>query len=63
MELVLGKNASIQMQVETVRCEKNAIGFKWYNIDIDSLAHLRRLLELNLVDSGELERQLADLGQ
>lgn len=63
MELVLGENASIQMQVKAVRCEKSAIGFKWYNIDIDSLAHLRRLLEFNQVDSGELERELADLGQ
>jgi hypothetical protein len=37
-------------------------GLQWRNIDVDSLTHLRRLLELNLNDPSLLDRELADLG-
>jgi hypothetical protein len=37
-------------------------GLRWKHIDVDSLTHLRRLLELNLTDPGLLNRELADLG-
>ena len=37
-------------------------GLQWVQIDVDSLMHLRRLLELNLNDPGLLTRELAELG-
>ena len=38
-------------------------GFECAHIDIDSITHLRRLVELNLGDPDLLERELATLGQ
>jgi hypothetical protein len=37
-------------------------GLQWQHIDVASLTHLRRLLELNLNEPGLLDRELADLG-
>lgn len=37
------------------------IGIAWQNIDITSLTHLRRLLELNLGDADLLDRELTHL--
>jgi len=37
------------------------IGFETENIDLDSMSHLRRLVELNLGDEGLLERELDHL--
>jgi hypothetical protein len=34
------------------------VGFHFTEIDADSMAHLRRLLELNTGDAGEIEREL-----
>jgi hypothetical protein len=38
------------------------VGFICYEIDMESISHLRRLLELNLGDSDLLERDLKALG-
>jgi hypothetical protein len=38
------------------------VGLHCRHIDIESLAHLRRLIELNLGDPALLERELAALG-
>ena len=35
-------------------------GLQWLHIDVDSLKHLRRLLELNLADPDLMNRELAD---
>ena len=39
------------------------IGFVCRHIDVDSISHLRRLVELNLGDEALLERELAALGE
>lgn len=62
IELVLGEDASIRMQADISHANQEHWGLKWSNIDLDSLTHLRRLLELNMIDSEELNRELAELG-
>ncbi len=38
------------------------VGLRCTSIDMDSMIHLRRLMELNLGDPGLLERELFALG-
>lgn len=49
------------MQVELTHEAKGQLGFVCTNIDLDSIKHLRRLIELNLGDQEELERELGAL--
>jgi hypothetical protein len=61
--LFLGEEAAIHARVKIARIMDNGNwGLQWLHIDVDSLKHLRRLLELNLNDPGLLDRELADLG-
>jgi hypothetical protein len=52
---------SITMQLAITHVDGNRIGLKCEAIDIDSISNLRRLVELNLGDSGLLERELSAL--
>lgn len=60
--LFLGDEASIHARVNITRSINGSWGLEWQHIDIDSLKHLRRLLELNLKDPALLDRELSDLG-
>lgn len=51
----------IEMEVTVAHCEDTQVGFHCDHIDIDSITHLRRLVELNLGDEKLLERELAHL--
>lgn len=62
IELRLGGEASISMHVQVKHVEGVHIGLAWSDIDLDSLTHLRRLLELNLSDPEEINRELSELG-
>jgi c-di-GMP-binding flagellar brake protein YcgR len=63
LALFLGENASIHARVKiTHRMDNGNWGLQWQHIDIDSLKHLRRLLELNQNDPSLLDRELAELG-
>lgn len=42
-------------------CDKSCYGLKFSSIDLDSMIHLRRLLELNTIPEGEIERELSFL--
>ena len=55
-------DAVICMQCHIAHREVDAIGFHCRTIDMDSITHLRRLVELNLGDPDLLERELAVLG-
>ena len=63
-------DAAIRLDEETVitmslnwrHTEDGQSGFECKHIDIDSIIHLRRLVELNLGDEALLERELASLG-
>ena len=48
----------IHMEVSTAHIEEQAIGFRCNNIDIDSIANLKRMVELNLADESMLDREI-----
>ena len=54
-------DASIRMQGVITHVEGLYIGLACRNIDLDSVTHLRRLVELNLGDPQLLERELSAL--
>ena len=53
--------ASIDMEGVLAHTDAHRLGVKWDHIDVDSLSHLRRLLELNLGDARALDRELGNL--
>jgi hypothetical protein len=57
----LGEEARIDMKAEWTSRQKNAQAFHWTQVDIESMMHLRRLLELNTGDEALIERELAKL--
>lgn len=52
---------TIDMEGTVVHVEANFVGFRCDHIDLDSISHLKRLVELNLGDEAELERELGEL--
>jgi hypothetical protein len=60
--LFLGEDASIHARVTITHNSNGNWGLQWKHIDINSLRHLRRLLELNLNDPALMGRELAELG-
>ena len=54
-------DAVINMEVKASHVEKDHVGFTCEHIGIDSITHLRRLVELNLGDSELLNRELSEL--
>jgi hypothetical protein len=54
-------DAVIRMKGQIVHREAAQVGLRCTEIDIDSIAHLRRLVELNLGDEDLLERELSAL--
>ncbi len=64
IELNLDESESdiaIRMEVEVAHMENNHIGFSCQHIGLDSITHLRRLIELNLGDDRILDRELSAL--
>ncbi len=57
----LGPEARVQMQVELRHEEADRLGFICLYIDLDSMTHLHRLVELNVADSTEMMRELREL--
>ena len=53
---------TIVMEMEIAHVDKETIGLRSLSIDLESMTHLRRLLELNLGDPNLIERELALLG-
>ena len=51
----------ISMEVEATHLDDKRLGVYCHHIDIDSVSHLRRLIELNVGDSELLMRELAHL--
>jgi hypothetical protein len=58
-----GSEASIRMDVVVAHLENDHIGFRCEHIDLDSITHLRRLVELNVGDTDILNRELNALGR
>ena len=59
----LSDDAEVRMQVEMTHGDGELVGLVCRHIDVDSISHLRRLVELNLGDEALLERELAALGE
>ncbi len=62
LELLLEpSDAVITMQGHIVHNHSGQLGFYCQHIDLDSIAHLKRMLELNMGDEAMLERELVEL--
>ena len=57
----LSEQDHIAMRMEVVHTEGPSMGLRCDSIDLDSVTHLRRLIELQLGDPALLERDLAEL--
>ncbi|WP_449431194.1 PilZ domain-containing protein [Pseudomonas putida] len=57
----LDAQTRVHMQVELRHEEPSRLGFICLYIDIDSMTHLHRLVELNVADSTEMMRELREL--
>ncbi|WP_438970198.1 PilZ domain-containing protein [Methylophaga sp.] len=51
----------IEMNAQIAHLDSDSVGFECERIDLDSITHLKRLVELNLGDDGILHRELATL--
>jgi len=63
IEVPLEAGKLIRMQARVAHVEGTRIGLERVHIDIDSITHLRRLVELNLGDPALIERELHELGE
>jgi hypothetical protein len=61
LELDDDSDQRIVMQGAIAHKKENRVGIHCQSIDIDSMTHLRRLVEYNLGDSSLLERDLESL--
>jgi hypothetical protein len=52
----------IRMEVSVTHLGERRVGFKCKHIDLDSISHLRRFLELNIGDVDIINRELSELG-
>lgn len=59
----LSSDTYIQMEAELAHIKGNLLGFKCTGIDIDSMVHLRRLLEINLGEANAARKILHELIQ
>jgi hypothetical protein len=61
--LMLSEDVIIEMPCTLVHREGQKAGFRAETMSLDSMSSLRRLLELNLADNTEIERELGSLIQ
>jgi hypothetical protein len=61
LRLSLGTEVTINMSTLVMHVAGRRVGLECENIDLDSVTHLRRLVELNSGDPGLLDRELAAL--
>ena len=62
LELLLNdSDIQIRMEVSVVHVDGERVGFRCEHIDLDSITHLRRLVELNIGNKEILDRELSEL--
>ncbi len=61
VKILLADNTTIAMSVTVAHQNNNQVGLVCTAIDIDSVCHLRRLVELNLGNAQAAERELSEL--
>ncbi|MBU2097753.1 MAG: PilZ domain-containing protein [Gammaproteobacteria bacterium] len=54
----LGGGIEIRMEARVANQRRDLLGLTCEHIDVDSMTHLRRLVELNMGDTSLLEREL-----
>lgn len=59
LRLALAPDSVIQMETEVAHVEGRHVGLRCTHIDLDSMTHLRQLVERNADDPALLERDLA----
>jgi hypothetical protein len=57
LTISLSEAVEIVMQLELTHQENQRAGFRCLNIDIDSLTHLRKIVEYNIGDPSLLDRE------
>ncbi|MBI1422914.1 MAG: PilZ domain-containing protein [Gammaproteobacteria bacterium] len=64
LDLILGEgDLHIQMQARVAHLHEHSIGMVCEHLDLDSMTHLCRFLELNLGSHDQLERELTEMLQ
>lgn len=61
VKVILSDQTVIAMNTAVAHQSEQGIGLSCLSIDVESIRHLRRLIELNLGDALEAERELAEL--
>lgn len=62
LEIPLDSNEIIKMETEIIYQKDDVMGLKCTHIDIDSITHLKRIIELNTTKPNEiLERDISNL--
>lgn len=61
LRLKLGSDATIGMSGTITHVAGRRVGLRCDSIDVDSVTHLRRLVELNAGDPGLLDREISAL--
>ena len=62
LEVILdNSDVVISMEAAVAHIDKEKVGFNCINIGLDSISHLRRLIDLNLGSEEMLERELHSL--
>ena len=57
----LAPQVNVRMTAQLAHDDHGQLGFQCLHIGLESISHLRRLVELNLGDEAELERELGAL--
>lgn len=61
VDLILNEEVSIEVECTLVHRNAERVGLRIDRADMESMAHLRRLLELNLGDPDLMDRELGGL--
>ncbi|KPX98917.1 Cyclic diguanosine monophosphate-binding protein [Pseudomonas amygdali pv. myricae] len=61
VDIILSNDAHVKMDVKITHDNNRQLGFVCRHIGLESISHLKRLVELNLGDPQELDRELAAL--
>jgi hypothetical protein len=62
LDIRLGNSLSISASASVAHCSDRHVGYRFDRLDLTSFTRLRRLIELNLGDGDEFQRELGALG-
>ncbi|MGA1599138.1 MAG: PilZ domain-containing protein [bacterium] len=58
LELKLNRELTLQTEAKLVHQEEHLLGFQFTTMELETFTHLRSLIEANLEDDTEVEREL-----